>query len=138
MTVIYPVIFTETNDKDNVVLVEIPDIQGMTEGYGLSDAIGMAKEYIGNALCMKPDSEFPKPSRIGDIDISKGNFADEGTSFVSLVDVDIEAYRRFERSKNVRRNITLPEWLDEMAAKARINVSAIAQKALKKELGIAV
>ena len=45
-------------------------------------------------------------------------------------------FRKIEKSKNVRRNITLPEWLDDMAAKAKINVSAVAQNALKTELGI--
>ena len=50
MTVIYPVIFTRTNDETDTYLVSIPDIQGMTEGHGLADAISMAKDYIGNIL----------------------------------------------------------------------------------------
>ena len=32
MNVIYPVIFTEVNDKKKTVLVEIPDLNGITEG----------------------------------------------------------------------------------------------------------
>lgn len=138
MKVVYPVVFTETKDKKNTVLVYIPDLNGMTEGYGIEDAISMAKDYIGNALCEKADADFPASSPIGRIDVKKSEFADAGESFVSLVDVDVTMFRRIEKSRNVRRNITLPEWLDEMAATAKINVSAITQNALKVELGIAM
>ena len=138
MKVIYPVIFTETKDKDNTVLVYIPDLDGMTEGHGIEEAISMAKDYIGNALCEKSDADFPAVTPINQVDVSSSEFSEAGESFISLVDTDITMFRRIEKSKNVRRNITLPEWLDDMAAKAKINVSAVAQNALKVELGIAM
>ena len=138
MTVVYPVIFTQTKDKKDTYLVSIPDIKGMTEGYGLSDAIAMAKDYIGNALYNKKDSEIPVPSKINNVNIQESEFADEGESFVSLVDVNLDMFRRMEKSRNVRRNITLPEWLDEMASEAKINVSAVAQNALREELGVGI
>ena len=94
----------------------------------------MAKDYIGNALYDK--AELPAASTINDIDVQNSEFAQAGTSFVSLIDVDLEAFRRMEKSRNVRRNITLPEWLDDMATKAKINVSAVAQSALKEKLGV--
>lgn len=137
MTVVYPVIFTRTNDEKDTYLVSIPDIHGMTEGYGLADAISLAKDYIGNALCTKSDADIPAASDINAVDVKGGVFADEGESFVSLVDVDIGAFRRREKSRNVRRNITIPEWLNEMATEAKLNVSAIAQNALKEKLGVA-
>ena len=136
MNLIYPVIFTEVNDKKKTVLVEIPDLNGITEGYGIADAISMAKDYIGNILFDKPDSEIPHASEIDSIDISKSEFANAGKTFVSLVDIDLNLFRRMEKSRNVRRNITLPEWLDDMATKAKINVSAVTQNALKETLGI--
>ena len=136
MNVIYPVIFTEINDKKKTVLVEIPDLNGITEGYGIADAISMAKDHIGNVLFDKPDSEIPHASEIDSIDISKSEFANAGKTFVSLVDMDLNLFRRMEKSRNVRRNITLPEWLDDMATKAKINVSAVTQNALKETLGI--
>lgn len=64
----------------------------------------------------------------------RGGFAAAGESFASLVDVDLDLFRRRERGRVVRRNITLPEWLDEMASEEKINVSAVVQSALKKEL----
>ena len=137
MTVVYPVIFTRTNDEKDTYLVSIPDMQGMTEGYGLVDAIALAKDYIGNALCTKSDADIPAATDINAVDVKGSVFAGEGESFVSLVDVDIGVFRRREKSRNVRRNITLPEWLDEMATEAKLNVSAIAQNALKEKLGVA-
>lgn len=137
MNVIYPVIFTETKDRADTILIYIPDINGMSEGSGIADAIAMAKDYIGNALFSKKDSEIPSASEIDSIDIKASPFFENGKSFVSLVDVDLDAFRLREKSKSVRRNITLPQWLDDMATIAKLNVSAIVQNALKKELGIA-
>ena len=136
MTVVYPAIFTQTGDKKDTYLVSIPDLNGATEGYGLADAISMAKDYIGNALYDK--AKLPAARTIKDIDVQNSEFAQAGTSFVSLIDVDLEAFRRMEKGRNVRRNITLPEWLDDMATAAKINVSAVAQSALKEQLGVSL
>ena len=134
MTIVYPVIFTETKDEKGTVLVFIPDLCGMTEGSGIKDAIMMAKDYIGNMLLDMPVEELPPPTDILDIDVSKGEFADAGKSFVSLVDVDLDVFRRKANGRMVRRNVTLPEWLDDMASRAKINVSAVLQDALKERL----
>lgn len=136
MTVIYPVIFTETKDKKNTVLVYIPDIDRTTEGYGTADAIVMAKDCIGNILFDVPNSELPNASEIDAVSASSSPFCNDGKTFVSLVDVNLNAFRQKEKAKSVRRNITLPQWLDDMATAAKLNVSAITQKALKNELGI--
>ena len=42
MVVVYPVIFTATHDKKDTYLIYIPDIDGTTQGHGLSDSIYMA------------------------------------------------------------------------------------------------
>jgi len=137
MNAIYPVIFTETAEENGDILVYIPDVDGMTEGKDIADAIAMAKDYIGNALFDKREAELPVAKKIDEIDLKASPFFDSGKSFVSLVDVDLDAFRLREKSKSVRRNITLPQWLDDMVTRAKLNVSAITQSALKKELGIA-
>ena len=133
----YPVIFTQTADEKKTVLVYVPDLDRATEGYGLDDAIKMARDLIGNMLLDTAEEDFPKASEIDAVDVSKSEFADAGKSFVSLVDVDMTAFRRMQKTKTVRRNITLPEWLDDMAKDAKINVSALTQEALKQKLEIA-
>jgi len=53
-----------------------------------------------------------------------------------MVDIDFTAYRRANEKRTVRRNVSLPSWLNVEAEKAGINVSAVLQMALKQELHI--
>ena len=53
-----------------------------------------------------------------------------------MVDVDFEEYRRKMDNKTVRRNVTLPNWLNKEAEKAHINVSGVLQEALMMKLGV--
>lgn len=137
MTVVYPVIFTQTHDEKDTVLIEIPDIGGMTEGYGMADAINMARDYIGGACYELEDDNIPKASKVEDIDITAGTFAGDGDAIVSYVDSDIDAYRRKVNNKSVRKNVSIPSWLNEAAEKAHINVSRVLQEALMERLDIA-
>ncbi len=132
---VYPVILTPIQD---VVLVEVPDLQILTEGKDVLDAMAMARDAIALKVITKEDygEEVPVASDICRIDVKKGTFAEEGESFVTLVDVNFTEYRRKMEQKMVRRNVTLPSWLDFEATKAKINVSKVLQEALKKELGV--
>ena len=137
MNIVYPVIFTATQDDKDTYLVYIPDINGMTEGHGLKDAIHMAKDYLGCTFYDKSDDELPQPSDICSIDASTSEFASEGKSFVSLVDLDLTAYRRQMDKKAVRRNVSIPAWLDKAASEEHLNFSRVLQEALKEKLEIA-
>lgn len=53
-----------------------------------------------------------------------------------MVDVDLIAYRRMMDNKTVRRNVTLPNWLNQEAEMAHINVSKVLQEALMAKLGV--
>ncbi len=135
MSVIYPVIFTATHDRKDTYLVYIPDINGMTEGYGLEDAVNMARDYIGCTFFDKPADILPPASNIAEIDVSQSEFSNEGESFVSLVDTDLDAFRQKMDNKPVRRNVSLPNWLNKKANEAHINVSRVLQDALIEKLG---
>jgi len=137
MIVAYPALFTRTDDEKDTYLVYIPDIDGATEGYGLLDAIKMARDYIGGALYNKVEEEYPASTDIAKIDASCSEFKDEGETFVSMVDVDMGAYRRMVDNKTVRRNVSLPSWLNQEVEKRHINVSRVLQEALKEKLGVA-
>lgn len=138
MKSVYPVIFTQTNDEKNTVLVEVPDLEILTEGFGMADAIDMARDAIGLNGITKEDrgEEIKEPSPIGKISADKGTFAELGESIVSMVDIDFVAYRRMVDNKTVRRNVTLPNWLNQEAEKAKINVSKVLQEALMAKLGV--
>ncbi len=135
MKAVYPVIFTQT---ENVILAEVPDLEILTEGKEIAEAITMARDAIGlKVISMEDDGmELPKPTDLLKIDVEKGTFAAEGISYVSIVDVDTTEYRKKMENKSVRRNITLPNWLNLEAEKAHINVSKVAQEALMEKLGV--
>ena len=126
MKQVYPVIFTQLNDKKDTVLINVPDMNILTEGFGLPDAIEMARDAIGANV----------PSDISDIDIKNGPFDNTGISHVSFVDIDFDEYRRKVDNKTVRRNVTLPNWLNQEAEKSHINVSRVLQEALMVKLGV--
>lgn len=142
MRVTYPVIFTEV---DTNILIEIPDLEILTEANeegkkkaSFADAIMMARDAIGISCIEAEDrgEELVKASDLSVIDISKGTFFEDGKGCVSLVDVDLIAYRRMLDNKTVRRNVTLPNWLNQEAEKAKLNVSKVLQEALMTKLGV--
>ncbi len=132
----YPVIFTETKDA---ILVEVPDLSIFTEGKDIENAIDMARDAISIAIVSREDNNEPVPeaSKIKEINIKNSSFYEEGNSFVSIVDVDVEAYRKKIDTRPVRRNVSLPCWLNDAADKAGINVSGVLQEALMKKLHLA-
>lgn len=135
---VYPVIFTLLNDDKDTVLIEIPDWEILTEGYGMADAIYMARDAIGlKGIDYEDDGKsIPVPSELSTINLSKGTFTEDGESYVSLVDIDFTEYRRRVDNKTVRRNVTLPNWLNQEAEKAHINVSRVLQDALMAKLDV--
>ena len=54
----------------------------------------------------------------------------------TLIDIDFAEYRRRMDNKMVRRNVTLPSWMDAAAEKEKINVSKVLQEALASRLDL--
>ena len=142
MKVAYPVIFT---DVDTNILIEVPDLGIITEANEegkakgtMADAIMMARDAIGINCIEAEDNgkKIIKPSEIYDIDVSKGTFYGEGQMILSLVDVDLTSYRKMLDNRTVRRNVTLPNWLNQEAEKSHVNVSKVLQEALMARLGV--
>lgn len=126
MRVVYPVIFTKL---DKGYMAFVPDMEINTQGDDLAEAIYMARDAIGLVgIDMEDDEkELPRPTSLEEVEHQPGEI-------VSLVDVDLTAYRKAHEQRTVRRNVSLPSWLNERADEAGINVSAVLQKALRQEL----
>ncbi len=135
---VYPVIFTKTLDKKDTILIEVPDLNILTEGFGTANAIDMARDAIGlkGITCEDHNEVLAESSDIGKISVEQGTFYKEGPSYVSLVDVDFSEYRKKVDTRSVRRNVTLPHWLNVEADKAGINVSKVLQEALMTALQV--
>ncbi len=132
---VYPVFLTKT---DTVVLVEVPDMEILTEGKDMVNAVEMARDAIELKCVSMEDEgmEIPLPSEIGVLDANKGTFAEEGMTVISLVDIDSGEYRRKIDTKTVRKNVTIPSWLNYEAEHAGINVSRVLQEALMNVLHV--
>lgn len=135
---VYPVIFTPLGNDKDTILIEVPDWNILTQGYGMADAMYMARDAIGlKGIDYEDDGkDIPEPSAMGSIDVSKGTFAEDGEGYVSLVDIDFTEYRRKVDNKTVRRNVTIPNWLNQEAEKAHLNVSRVLQEALMARLDV--
>ena len=126
----YPVILTPDGGG---YVAYFPDFNSGTQGESLADAIDMSADAIGllGITMLDEGDKIPAPSALRDI--RKENEDD----IITLVSVDFEAYRKKHDNRAVRRNVSLPAWLDDAARDSGINVSAILAAALKRELRIA-
>ena len=126
----YPIVMTQGKE---FVVVFIPDFEINTQGEDLTDAIEMARDAIGlMGIDMEDDGKaLPEASTIASAQAEAPSGA-----IVSLVDVDFAEYRRKNDMRAVKKNCTIPSWLNFEAERAGLNFSAILQAALKKELHI--
>lgn len=127
MKKVYPVVLTPA---ETGYVVYVPDLKINTEGENIANAMEMARDAIGLwAICEEdmgrsipePSSKYPEHSP---------------EEIVTLVDIDIDAYRRANDNRTIRKNLTLPSWLNERAEKAGVNFSQVLQEGLKNHLGI--
>ena len=133
MQAVYPVLFTKTKE---CILVEAPDLEVLTEGRDMKNAIEMARDAM-ELMCVTLEDhkkEIPEPSDT--LDIAKGTFSGDGETILSYVDIDSGEYRRKIDTKAVRKNVTIPSWLNYEAEHAGINVSRVLQEALMEVLGV--
>lgn len=114
-------------------VVYIPDFNINTEGDNMTEAIEMARDAIGIVGIEMEDRKQPLPNPTAADKVVK----EDEAYIVTFVDVDFTEYRRQNDMRTVRRNVTLPSWLDFEATKSGVNVSAILQRALKQELNLA-
>lgn len=128
MKQVYPIIMTPA--KEGGYVVSIPDLSINTQGDSISDCIDMARDAIGLwGICQQDaGNQIPCASNIEPAH-SKGEI-------VTLVDVDFDAYRKANDTRAVRRNVTLPSYLNDLGEKAGLNFSQVLQDGIKTRLGI--
>lgn len=125
MKLVYPAIFTPCEELSGYT-VEVPDLPGcVTEGRSLIEAIEMAEDAASGWVLdeMEEGNAYPGPSDLKDIQCPS-------ESFVSLLVLDMDSYAEKYGSKTVRKNITIPAWLNTYGEKNNLNFSRILQDAL--------
>lgn len=123
MKLVYPAIFTPF-DEGNGFTVEVPDLPGcVTEGDNLVEAIEMGTDAASGWILgeIEDGNSFPAASIA--LEAPAG-------SFVNLLVLDMDSYAEQYGSKAVRRNITVPAWLDTYAQKNHLSLSKVVQDSL--------
>lgn len=125
----YPAIFAYEDGEE--ISVVFPDLDVATSGTDEVDALLSARELLGIALfgLEEDGEEIPDPTPLSEVKV-------QGSERAVLVDVYMPSIRFAQDNRSVNRTITLPKWLNAEAMAHDINVSAVAQAALKRELNI--
>jgi predicted RNase H-like HicB family nuclease len=132
----YPACFYE--EKDGRYSVVFPDLNHLaTFGETLDDALTMAVDCLAGYLfeAEKEGMSVAPPSNINDIDLS-AEYDDYVEAFVNIITVDVEEYAKIHFEKSIKKTLTIPLWLNNMAVNKDINFSQILQSALKEKLNI--
>ena len=127
MKKVYPVVLTPA---DVGYVVFVPDLHINTEGTDVANAIEMARDAIGLWGICEEDMgrSIPSPSTLSPVC--------ESNELVTLVDIDFDAYRRANDNRTIRKNLTIPSWLNDLAEKAGVNFSQVLQEGLKERLDV--
>jgi predicted RNase H-like HicB family nuclease len=125
---IYVAVFKQEGDK---VYVSFPDLPGcITSGEDMSEAYEMAVDaanlWVTSAV---EDQHEPVPDAtpIEQIECHDGERA-------MLIQIDTEDYLRKTETKAVRRTVSIPSWMDQIAQKRGISLSKVLQDALKAQI----
>lgn len=124
----YPAVF---HREDSGCWAEFPDLPGcFCQGESIEECYAMAQDAMGLYLDRTDPSlpAFPSPSRIEDI-VRK-----YPEDIIMLVTYDSLEYARLHRTKAVKKTLSIPEWLNDLAVRNNINFSQVLQDALIEKL----
>lgn len=126
MKLIYPAVFKPFSDQSGGYVVEFPDLPGcVTEGRDLEEAIEMGIDAASGWILgeLEDGEQIPNAS-------SYSKITAENDCMVNMLLLDIDAYEEKYGEKAVRKNLTIPAWLNTFAEKNNINFSQLLQDAL--------
>jgi predicted RNase H-like HicB family nuclease len=127
---VYPAVFTK--EVNGQFSVNFPDLESCyTGGDNLEDSITMAEDVLAYVLFdyERDKREIPLPSELGDVEFGKNEF-------VNYIHCDTIGYQKRNNNQAVKKTLTIPEWLNELAIKSELNFSQVLQEALMGKLNI--
>ena len=126
MKLIYPAVFKPFTDQSGGYVVEFPDLPGcITEGKNLEQAIEMGIDAASGWILgeLEDGEQIPRASDYSEITAEKG-------CMINMLLLDLDAYEEKYGEKAVRKNLTIPAWLNTFAEKNNINFSKLLQDTL--------
>ncbi|MCL2865547.1 MAG: type II toxin-antitoxin system HicB family antitoxin [Lachnospiraceae bacterium] len=126
---VYPAVFTQ--EDNGQFSVNFPDLESCyTSGDNLQDAIFMSEDILAYVLFdyERDKKVIPVPTHPSEISLEKGEF-------INFIIADTLDYQKRNNNKSVKKTLTIPEWLNELAISDDINFSQVLQEALLKKVG---
>ncbi|MDU5824006.1 type II toxin-antitoxin system HicB family antitoxin [Anaerococcus vaginalis] len=126
----YPCIIT-FDKNDGIYYVNFPDLEDcFTDGETLEEALYNAKDVLGLVLYTKEENNI-------EINPPKNNFiSTKENQALSYVSVWMPLVRDEIENKSIKKTITIPKWLNDLAEDNNVNFSKLLQVSLKKYLGV--
>lgn len=130
MKYIYSAVFTPNADQTKYY-ARVPDLPGcVTTGASLQDAIAQITDAASGWLVVAEDEGLPITPATPQEKLSR----EEG-AVLSVIQVDTIAYRSQTDTRAVRKNVSLPAWMADLADKRGINCSQVLQEGLRQAFG---
>lgn len=126
----YPAIF-ETEEEGGFSIY-FPDIEGCyTQGESMEEGYKMAFEVLGLSLSYLEDNGYPIPksSLPNDLKLNENQF-------VVIIEFNMLEYKKKNDSRAVKKTLTIPSWLNEVAVKQGVNFSQVLQEALMNRVNM--
>lgn len=128
MKLLYPAIFYPCEESSGYTVI-VPDLQGcVSEGSNLADAIIMATDAASGWILdeLEDGNPVPKASTLNEI------VPDEDDGFVNLLVLDMDAYAEKYGNKSVRKNVSIPAYMNTYIEKNGLSLSQITQEAIAR------
>ena len=118
--------------EDDGFVVEFPDLEdAFTQGDTWEEAFENAEDVLNLMLWNREEKNLPipEPASLDAIEVP-------ANATIALIKADTIEYRRLHDTKSVRKNVSIPSWLNTLAINKNINFSNLLQNALMHELRI--
>lgn len=130
----YPACFYK--EKNGGYSVIFPDLNHLaTCGDDLQEALTMAVDCLAGYLyeCQLSGKPMPAPSELKQVHVD-AEYQNYEEAFVNIISVDVALYAKAHFTKVVKKTLTIPKILNDMAVAQHINFSRLLQEALMKKL----
>lgn len=126
MKLTYPACFYPDEEKAGAYAAVVPDLPGCVSGGNtLADAILMITDAASGWILdeLEDGKPIPEASPLERVTPDPGGF-------VNMLVLDMDAYAERYGQKAVRKNLTIPAWLNTFAERSHINFSQVLQDSL--------
>ena len=124
MKIFYPCTIKE---DDGVFYVNFPDFYDcFTDGDTMEEAVSNAKDVLEAVAFsyMKNNRPLPEPGKVNEN--------------VVYIELWVDLLKDRVNNQSIKKTLTIPKWLNDIAEENSVNFSAILQHGIKEYLGIKV